>query len=213
MTDTHSIRLTLPLKLARAITIHKAQGLTLASVVIEIGKKKSSSGLSFVACFHVWTIDNLLLHPVFSFQHLANLSKSVGYRRGASKMTGCLQTMAHPLLCQWMSLSLLLCQWVTILSLCLLLRQWMTILSLSPPPPIDDNHVNPFPPLPMDDYCVTPSPLPMNDYRVTPSLPPMDDYPVTPSPPPSMDDYPATPSTLPIDGYSVTWSPPPPMDD
>ena len=66
----------LPLKLAWAITIHKAHGLMLNSVVIDIGKKEFSSGISFVACSRVRTITNLLLHPPFSFQCLANLSKN-----------------------------------------------------------------------------------------------------------------------------------------
>ena len=76
MTDTYSTRLQLPLKLAWAITIHKAQGLTLDSVVVDIGKKDFSLGLSFVACSRVRTMANLLLHPPFSFQRLSNLSKS-----------------------------------------------------------------------------------------------------------------------------------------
>ena len=39
-------RLQIPLKLAWAVTIHKAQGLTLSKVVIDIGKKEFSSGLT-----------------------------------------------------------------------------------------------------------------------------------------------------------------------
>lgn len=46
-------RLQIPLKLAWAVTIHKAQGLTLNKVVIDIGKKEFSSGLTYVACSHV----------------------------------------------------------------------------------------------------------------------------------------------------------------
>ena len=46
-------RLKLPLKLAWAVTIHKAQGLTLDKVVIDVGKKEFSSGLTFVACSRV----------------------------------------------------------------------------------------------------------------------------------------------------------------
>ena len=43
-------RLQLPLKLAWAVTIHKSQGLTLDKVVIDVGQREFSSGLSFVAC-------------------------------------------------------------------------------------------------------------------------------------------------------------------
>ena len=39
----------IPLTLAWAITIHKSQGLTLTKVVIDLGEKDFSPGLSFVA--------------------------------------------------------------------------------------------------------------------------------------------------------------------
>ena len=43
-------RLQIRLKLAWAITIHKAQGLTLNKVVIDIGSEEFSTGFTFVAC-------------------------------------------------------------------------------------------------------------------------------------------------------------------
>ena len=57
-------RLQLPLKLAWAVTIHKAQGLTLDKVVIDIGKREFSSGLTFVACSRVrsYPMCSLILH-------------------------------------------------------------------------------------------------------------------------------------------------------
>ena len=66
----------LPLKLAWAVTIHKAQGLTLDKVVIDIGKKEFSSGLTFVACSRVRHIQDLLFIPPLSYDRISNLSKS-----------------------------------------------------------------------------------------------------------------------------------------
>ena len=76
MSGTQCSRLQLPLKLAWAVTIHKAQGLTLDTVVIHVGKKEFSSGLSYVACSRVWHLNDLLFDPPFPFQRLANLSRS-----------------------------------------------------------------------------------------------------------------------------------------
>ncbi len=68
-----STRLQLPLKLAWAVTIHKSQGMTLDRVVIDVGKKEFSSGLTYVASSRV---RRLLFCPPFPYQRLANLSKS-----------------------------------------------------------------------------------------------------------------------------------------
>ena len=69
-------RLQLPLKLAWAVTIHKAQGLTLDKVVIDVGKKEFSAGLTFVACSRVRRLQDLLFDPPFPFQRVANLANS-----------------------------------------------------------------------------------------------------------------------------------------
>ena len=69
-------RLQLPLKLSWAVTIHKAQGMTLDKVVIDVGKKEFSSGLTFVACSRVRCLTDLLFVPPFAFQRLSNMSKS-----------------------------------------------------------------------------------------------------------------------------------------
>ena len=69
-------RLQLPLKLAWAVTIHKAQRLTLDKVTVDVGKKEFCAGLTFVALSHVRCITDLLLNPPFPFQQLKNLSKS-----------------------------------------------------------------------------------------------------------------------------------------
>ena len=55
-------RLQLPLKLAWAVTIHKAQGLTLDKVVIDVGKKEFACGLTFIACSRVRTLTDLLFN-------------------------------------------------------------------------------------------------------------------------------------------------------
>jgi len=69
-------RLQLPLKLAWAVTIHKAQGLTLSKLCIDISMKEFSTGLTFVAISRVKRLTDLLLNPPFAFQRLKNLSRS-----------------------------------------------------------------------------------------------------------------------------------------
>ena len=69
-------RLQIPLKLAWAITIHKAQGLTLNKVVIDMGSKEFSTGLTFVACSRVRHLIDLIFQPPFDYDHLTSLSKS-----------------------------------------------------------------------------------------------------------------------------------------
>jgi len=72
---THCSRLQLPLKLAWSVTVHKAQGLTLDKVTIDIGKREFSAGLTFVAVSRVRHITDLLFNPPFPFQRLKNLGK------------------------------------------------------------------------------------------------------------------------------------------
>ena len=74
-------RLQLPLKLAWAVTIHKSQGLTLDKVVIDIGKREFSTGLTFVACSRVRQLKDLLFTPPFTFQRLASLANSCRLRQ------------------------------------------------------------------------------------------------------------------------------------
>lgn len=69
-------RLQLPLKLAWAITIHKSQGLTLDKVVIDVGKREFSTGLTFVAYSRVRQLQDLLFTSPFPYQSLASLSNS-----------------------------------------------------------------------------------------------------------------------------------------
>ena len=69
-------RLQLPLKLAWAVTIHKAQGLTLDKVVVDVGKKEFSAGLTFVACSRVRHLTDLAFVRPCDYQRLANLANS-----------------------------------------------------------------------------------------------------------------------------------------
>ena len=69
-------RLQLPLKLAWAVTIHKSQGLTLDKVVIDLGKREFSSGLTFVACSRVRQLQDLLFIPSVPLQRLTSLANS-----------------------------------------------------------------------------------------------------------------------------------------
>ena len=76
MSGVQCSRLQLQLKLAWAVTIHKAQDVTLDKVVINVGKQEFSYGLTFVACSHVRHLNDLLFDPPFPFQRLGNLSNS-----------------------------------------------------------------------------------------------------------------------------------------
>ena len=66
----------LPLKLAWAVTIHKFQGLTLDKVVIDVGKKEFSCGLTFVACSTVRKLTDILFTPPFPLQRLTSIANS-----------------------------------------------------------------------------------------------------------------------------------------
>ena len=92
-------RLQLPLKLAWAVTIHKAQGLALDKVVIDVGKKEFSAGLTFVACSRVRRLKDLLFDPPFPFQRVANLANSQHLQQRLLEDTKLLldgTTIGHP---------------------------------------------------------------------------------------------------------------------
>ena len=69
-------RLQLPLKLAWAVTIHKSQGLTLDKVVVDVGKREFSTGLTFVACSRVRQLQDLIFSQPFPYQRLSSLSNN-----------------------------------------------------------------------------------------------------------------------------------------
>ena len=68
-------RLKLPLKLAWAVTIHKAPGLTLSKAVI-VDSKEFCTGLTFVACSHVCRITDLMFSPGFDFDRISTLANN-----------------------------------------------------------------------------------------------------------------------------------------
>lgn len=88
----------LPLKLAWAVTIHKAQGLTLDKVTVDIGKKEFSSVLTYVAISRVRQLTDILLSFPFPFQCLKNLSKSrrIEDRKSEEKRLQWLEAITFP---------------------------------------------------------------------------------------------------------------------
>ena len=69
-------RLQFPFRLAYALTIHKAQGQTLAKAVIDLGDKEMSLGLTFVALSRMKNINDFILKP-FPLERLQKISKSI----------------------------------------------------------------------------------------------------------------------------------------
>ena len=100
MSGVQCSRLQLPLKLAWAVTIHKAQGLTLDNVVIDVGTKEFSSGLTYVACSRVRRLSDLLFDPPFPYQHLANLGRSQRLQERLNEDARLQQLQATTIHCQ-----------------------------------------------------------------------------------------------------------------
>ncbi|XP_066930917.1 ATP-dependent DNA helicase PIF1-like [Clytia hemisphaerica] len=66
-------RMQIPLKLAWSITIHKSQGLTLDKVVVDLGKKESMDGLTYVALSRVKKLTDMVIES-FPFERINKLS-------------------------------------------------------------------------------------------------------------------------------------------
>ena len=60
-----------PLRIAYAITVHKAQGLTLPRIVLNITGRDFALGLSYVAISRVKTFDGLLFDEFFNLERFA----------------------------------------------------------------------------------------------------------------------------------------------
>ena len=57
------------------MTIHKSQGQTLDKIVVDLGKKESSLGITFVASSRVKNYKNFMIEP-FSLERLQKISQS-----------------------------------------------------------------------------------------------------------------------------------------
>ncbi|KAK3922031.1 ATP-dependent DNA helicase [Frankliniella fusca] len=71
---THCTREQFPLCLAYAITVHKAQGLTVERAVVNVGQRDFQVGLIYVAMSRVKSWDGLLLDPEFSLNRMTDMS-------------------------------------------------------------------------------------------------------------------------------------------
>ena len=65
-----------PLRLAYALTIHKSQGQTLDKVIIDLGKKEMSLGITFVALSRVRKFTDFLIKP-FCLDRLIKIKNSI----------------------------------------------------------------------------------------------------------------------------------------
>ena len=65
----------LPLMLAWALTIHKSQGMTLEKAWIDIGKKETTLGMTYVAISRVRNLLSLIIEPM-TFDRLTSLKKN-----------------------------------------------------------------------------------------------------------------------------------------
>ena len=63
--STQCSRAQFPLTIAYAITVHKAQGITLKRVVTKIAAREFASGLNYVACSRVTSLQGLMFEEPF----------------------------------------------------------------------------------------------------------------------------------------------------
>ncbi len=63
------------IRLAYALTIHKGQGQTLKRIIVELGKKEATLGLTIVALSRVKNVNDFLIHP-FPLDGLTRIKNS-----------------------------------------------------------------------------------------------------------------------------------------
>lgn len=76
--QTH-LRRQFPLILAHACTIHKAQGLTIDKMILDIGKRDFACGLSYVGITRVRSLEDLMFDPFFGYERLSKLHTGMTY--------------------------------------------------------------------------------------------------------------------------------------
>lgn len=82
-----------PLILAHACTIHKAQGLTIRKVIINIGKREFACGLSYVGITRARELEDIMFDPFFSYARLSQLHTVSAYAN-RNKFSAWLRTLS-----------------------------------------------------------------------------------------------------------------------
>ncbi len=81
--STKHTRTQLPIMLAYASTIHKAQGLTLDKVVVDVGSAEMAMGLTYVALSRVRKLENLMIASAFTKSRLDDIAKGKDFAERA----------------------------------------------------------------------------------------------------------------------------------
>ena len=91
----------LPLTLAWAFTIHKSQGMTLDKAWIDIGKKESTLGVTYVGISRVRNLSSLVIEPM-TFDRLKNIKKSASleFRLNEEQRLKCLFDKTTEIFCK-----------------------------------------------------------------------------------------------------------------